>query len=483
MESLRFPVLTAFALALLTACNTAATVKDPEPDNAEKTESLYSSLEARVQNYDALLQQFAADPESLDLTQLSTILNGIHADADECGALSGCDTARFTHAYHDLLNQQTDMLFAYMNEDPLTPQTDESLTGSDVVAAGGLPQMDRTLTLLRGTEFSDVIPLNRYVKAAMDDWLTWRRPQLMEAWENYQFLKPLVLPPYEDAGLPEALVFAVIAKESLGRVHSTSRAGARGPFQFMRHTGRRYGLTADGDFDMRLDPAAAAMASVAYLNDQLEVFNENMELALAAYNGGETRVRRLYQRSGRASFWDTDILYALPRETRDYVPLVMGAAWLFLHPEDYNLEFPAYEYVHTVMELPVTMSLGEITICLGQPYNRNGWFRTLRNLNPRIEATGRIEAGEHIVIPEVLVPVFEERCHDQELLARAEELHAANYPDGSEMEIYIVQRGDTVSQIARRHRCTSIRELAAVNNIRPPRYMIRVGQSLKVPVC
>ena len=482
MESLRFPVLT-FALTLLTACNTAATVKDPEPDNSDKIAALYSSLEARVQNYEALLQQFAAEPETVDFTQLSTIPDGIHADADVCRTLSGCDTARFTHAYHDLLNQQTDMLFGYMSEDTLTPEIDESLTGGEVVSTAGLPEMNRTLTLLRGTEFSDVIPMNRYVKAAMDDWLTWRRPQLMEAWENYQFLKPLVLPPYEEAGLPEALAFAVIAKESLGRVHSTSRAGARGPFQFMRHTGRRYGLTADDDFDMRLDPAAAATASVAYLNDQLEVFNDNLELALAAYNSGENRVRRLYLRSGRASFWDTDILFALPRETRDYVPLVMGAAWLFLHSEDFNLEFPTYENMHAMIELPVTMSLGEITICLGQIYSRNGWFRTLRNLNPRIEATGRIEAGERIVIPEVLIPVFEERCHDQELLARAEELHAANYPDGSEMEIYTVQSGDTMSQIARRHRCTSVGELAAINNIRPPRYMIRVGQSLKVPAC
>jgi len=483
MESLRFPLLIAAALTLATACNTAATVKEPEPDDTGKITALYSGLDTRVQSYEALLQQFAAEPETVDLTQFSAILDGIHADADECGAFSDCDTARFTHAYHDLLNQQTDMLFGYMSEDMLTPATDESLTSTDVIATRDLPEMNRTLTLLRGTEFSDIIPMNRYVKAAMDDWLTWRRPQLMEAWENYQFLKPLVLPPYEEAGLPEALVFAVIAKESLGRVHSTSRAGARGPFQFMRATGRRYGLTTDDDFDMRLDAAAAAMASVAYLNDQLEVFNNNMELALAAYNGGENRVRRLYQRSGRASFWDTDILYALPRETRDYVPLVMGAAWLYLHPEDYNLEFPVYENVHGSLVLPVEMSLSEITVCLGQVYNRNGWFRTLRNLNPRIEATDRIEAGTRLVIPEILVPVFEERCHDQELLARAEELHAANYPDGSEMEIYTVQSGDTMSQIARRHRCTSIGELAALNNIRPPRYMIRAGQNLKVPAC
>ncbi len=144
MESLRIPLLIVAALTLATACNTAATVREPEPDNAEKIAALYSGLETRVQNYEALLQRFAAEPEAVDLTQLSIILDGIHADADECSALSSCDTARFTHAYHDLLNQQTDMLFGYMSEDTLTPETDESLTGSDVIAVGGLPEMNRT---------------------------------------------------------------------------------------------------------------------------------------------------------------------------------------------------------------------------------------------------------------------------------------------------------------------------------------------------
>lgn len=471
------------SLTLLAACNTTTRVKPDQPDQSQQIAALHESLESRVQAYEALLTEFAAEPEHVDLDRFSVILDGIHADADACRTIPGCDDGRFTHAYHDLLNQQTDVVFGYTSLVDAVPATDETLSGSDAIAAAGLPEMDRTLTLLRGTELSEVITLNRYVKAALDDWLTWRRPQLMEAYDNYQYLQPLVRPPYEEAGLPEALLFAIVAKESAGRVHSTSRAGARGPFQFMRHTGRRYGLTEVDDFDMRLDPAAAAIASVAYLNDQLEMFNNNLELSLAAYNGGETRVRRLYQRSGKGSFWDSDVYFALPRETRDYVPLVMAAAWLFLHPDDYNLEFPEYENVHTSMELQTTMSLGELTICLGQAYNSDGWFRTLRNLNPRLEANERVEAGETVVVPTILLPVYEERCQDEDLLSRAEELHAANYPDGSEMTIYIVQSGDTMSQIARRHRCTSVGELAAINNVRPPRYMIRVGQNLKVPQC
>jgi len=68
-------------------------------------------------------------------------------------------------------------------------------------------------------------------------------------------------------------------------------------------------------------------------------------------------------------------------------------------------------------------------------------------------------------------------------MARARVLHDANYPDGSELIPYIVRRGDTLGKIASRHRCVSVGELAALNNIRPPRYVIRVGQQLKIPNC
>ena len=59
----------------------------------------------------------------------------------------------------------------------------------------------------------------------------------------------------------------------------------------------------------------------------------------------------------------------------------------------------------------------------------------------------------------------------------------ANYPEEPEMMPYIVQRRDTLGRIASRHRCVSLQELAEINNIRPPKYMIRIGQQLKIPSC
>ena len=166
-----------------------------------------------------------------------------------------------------------------------------------------------------------------------------------------------------------------------------------------------------------------------------------------------------------------------------------GELWLelellFLHPERYNLEFPKLETERATLVLEQEIALGELTVCLGQSQNSNGWFRTLRNLNPRLSPGERIEAGEQIVLPAHLVPVYEDKCRGgAEYVEIARALHDANYPDEPEMIPYVVKRRDTLGRIASRHRCTSIGELAAINNVRAPRYMIRVGQTLKIPSC
>src|SRR3546814_20549962 len=73
-------------------------------------------------------------------------------------------------------------------------------------------------------------------------WLTDRRPSLMDSYENYEYLRQTMWPSFERAGLPEALLFGIMAKESNGKAHATSRAGAAGPMQFMYATGKRFGL-------------------------------------------------------------------------------------------------------------------------------------------------------------------------------------------------------------------------------------------------
>ena len=85
-------------------------------------------------------------------------------------------------------------------------------------------------------------------------------------------------------------MFGILAKESGGKVHAVSNSGAAGPFQFMYHTGLRFGLKNDDGFDTRYDPSEAARANVEYLKERFEELNHNLEFALAAYNAGENAV-------------------------------------------------------------------------------------------------------------------------------------------------------------------------------------------------
>lgn len=455
-----------------------APAPDPQP--------IYDRLELNRREYREGVELLAAGDEIGGEFKIVAASNEIREATLECAAMPGCDVESVLGTFEALLNEQNTAI----KMQSFRIETMEASIAEDLDREPGtnpfvstLPELGETVSVLKGTELRELITLNGPVKAAIDDWLTWMRPLLMQSYENYQFLRVKIAPVYEEAGLPEALLFAMMATETGGKVHAFSRAGAAGPLQFMPATGRKYGLQIEDDFDLRLDPVAATRANVAYLNDQFALFNDSLEKVLAAYNGGENRMRAIDRRNGGKSLWDSEVYYALPRETREYVPRILAAAWLFLHPKDYNLEFPEIDTSTTELVLRKEIALGELTVCLGQEQNPHGWFRTLRNLNPRYEPGERIEAETALEVPTVIVQAYEERCLDGELLSRAREMHEANYPDEPEMFIHTVRRGDTLGRIASRHRCVSVGELAAINGIRPPRYVIHVGQRLKVPSC
>lgn len=514
-----FRIAAATAALLLTACGPAVqqapqttpepiVVPEPPPIDTDRHEELYESLADSMDRYQ-LGVDLLADGEELDGEwQIRRAMDGIAAGFSECRQSEGCDLNLYYYAFERMLAQQNlalklqsgriDELEAMAAEvDATDPEAfvtadDEALFGTppeqiDVDAtpmATPPPTMpQRAEQLLHGKDLRDLITLNKQVKAALDDWLTWMRPQLLETWENYQYLRPQIAPVYERADLPEALLFGMIATETNGKVHAVSHAGAKGLLQFIRHTGRRYGLTVEDGFDRRFDPVAATQANVDYLNDLFGMLNNDLEKALAAYNGGENRIKRLDRRFGTPSLWDDRFYWSLPRETRHYVPRIFAAAWLFLHAEDYNLEWPEIDAQLTELQLERDSSLSELTVCLGEYGNPEGWFRTLRNLNPRLEPQVRIPAGSSVTVPDAVREIYGEHCVDESLLARARELHEANYPAEPEMITYTVRRGDTLGKIAGRHNCASVRQLAELNRVRPPSYVIEVGQRLRIPTC
>jgi membrane-bound lytic murein transglycosylase D len=474
-------------LMLLAGCAQAPTVPAAVVDPAWPAEEIAAAVGTAQAEFLAALQAGVETDEGSAEPRMQAALGQLRNAATACHrAHPHCDPEPILDVYEALLHVQAERLLARAHDlgEPLDNEPDmiEGELGLSTIVTD-LPDAGRTINLLNGAQLRDLIELNGPVKAALEDWLSWMRPNLMEAWENYQYMRHLMWPRYEEAGLPEALLFGILAKESGGKVHAVSRAGASGPLQFMPATGRRYGLGIVNGFDQRFDPEASTRANVAYLNDQFRLLNNNLELVLAAYNGGENRVRRLLQSTGKSRMWDDEIYWALPPETREYVPMVLAAAWLFMHPEDYRLEFPAVDTRAASITLQREAALSELAVCLGQSGSRAGWFRVLRNLNAHMNPSERQPPGTTVALPAKLVSEYEQSCLEGPYQALAASLHSSKRPAGPQLRSYVVQRGDTLSSISRTVRCANARQIADLNNVAPPRYLLRVGQRLQIPNC
>ena len=132
-------------------------------------------------------------------------------------------------------------------------------------------------------------------------------------------LIPRLREDFASEGVPAALAWLAEAESSLNP-NARSPAGARGLFQLMPDTAHALGL---GTFfpDERNDPDKSARAAARYLRTLYGRFG-SWPLALAAYNAGEGRVRRLLASRGTGDF--AGIATGLPVETRMYVPKVLA---------------------------------------------------------------------------------------------------------------------------------------------------------------
>ncbi len=454
------------------------------------------AVDAAAARYRMGLEHVAGGDAEAGRVELAAAASSLLDAATRCEQDPDCDHARVVAVYDALLArriQGQDEGFAALEASP-------EISGESSVVAN-LPASGKSITLLKGRELREIITLNEPTKAALTEWLTWMRPQLIDAWENYQYLRWQMWPEYERAGLPEALLFGILAKESAGKVHAVSRSGAAGPLQFMPATGQRFGLSGASGFDTRFDPQLSARANVAYLNERFAQLGNNLELSLAAYNGGEGRVGRLYKSQPGKGFYDPQVFAQLPPETREYVPMVLAAAWLFLHPSEYGLEFPRVDRGEPVIiSLQAPASLNQLAICTGNAGIRGGWFRTLRNLNPRHDPNVMLDKGASLRMPPQLAKLYGQHCVSGERARIAGDLVRARMPTvtgftpsvapapassaqtKSGGRSHTVRRGETLAGIARRYECSSAKSIASSNGLKSP-YTIRPGQRLSLAGC
>jgi soluble lytic murein transglycosylase-like protein len=137
-------------------------------------------------------------------------------------------------------------------------------------------------------------------------------------------LVPLIRGILRQEGLPEQLLAVPLIESGFDPL-AESPKGARGLWQLMPDTARRFGLNPDGPFDQRLDPVRSTVAAARYLKELHGRWGD-WSLALAAYNAGPGKVQDALTRSGARTFRAPLMMRLLPEETRGYVPKVLAAA-------------------------------------------------------------------------------------------------------------------------------------------------------------
>lgn len=190
--------------------------------------------------------------------------------------------------------------------------------------------------------------------------------------------REMMLPILKEEGVPQDLIYLAQAESGFHPL-AVSRVGARGIWQFMGSRARGYGLSHNMWVDDRQDPVKSTRAAARHLKDLYNEFGD-WYLAMAAYNSGPGTVQAAVKRTGYADFWELYRRNVLPKETRNYVPIILAVTLMAKNPtqyglDDVNLDDPlSYETV--TVNYPVDLRL--VAECVGTTTSE------IQDLNPSL---------------------------------------------------------------------------------------------------
>jgi membrane-bound lytic murein transglycosylase D len=288
-----------------------------------------------------------------------------------------------------------------------------------------------------------------------------------------------------ERGMPEDLLYLSMIESGFNPT-ARSTASAVGLWQFIEGTAERYDLRVDGYVDERRHPEKSTDAALDYLEDLHDQFG-SWYLAAAAYNTGEGRVARVMrqvtgkERGRDADFWR--IRSRLPRETREYVPLMVAAALIGKEPAKYGLGgVPRWMPLeHDEVQVPGGTRLETVAEAVGVSENE------VKRLNPHLvrAMTPPGKKAYPVRVPEGRAERFaadfpQVQRRAAQLAAReAAAERAAAARRAASVRRHTVRRGESLWTIARRYD-TTVRKVQAANGL-GSRNRIRPGQRLVIP--
>jgi membrane-bound lytic murein transglycosylase D len=223
-------------------------------------------------------------------------------------------------------------------------------------------------------------------------------------------------------------------------------------WQFMGSRAKGYGLERSWWVDDRQDPEKATRAAAHHLKDLYNEFGD-WYLAMAAYNSGPGTVQAAVKRTGYADFWELYRRNALPKETRNYVPIILAVTIMGKNPAQYGLD-------SVVKEKPVAYD----TVKIDYPID-------LRLAAECVDATASDLLDLNPSLLRMTTPNFSEKNEEFELrlpagTASKFQTTVASIPTDKRVwwRYHKVQAGETLASIARAYR-TSPKAIAEANDL------------------
>lgn len=429
-------------------------------------------LQQRIKDLEAEVAAFMADAAEREAIQEE---------------LSGENENKISSGMQDYVSSSTDTLLGqwYLHRSSKIPGR-EQYNMDSVHFTTNVPD-SVLMQRLRDMNAFISLPYNETVKNYMILYSEKMPAKMGELLGLSDYYMPIFEETFRRYDLPLELKYVAIIESALNP-RAESRVGAKGMWQFMYRTGINYGLKIDSYTDERMDPIRSADAAARYFKDAYRIFGD-WPLAISAYNCGSGNVNKAIKRAGgKRDFWS--VYEYLPKETRGYVPAMVGAMYAFRYANEYGLRpnpLALPVYVDT-FHIHRNLHMNQISEVLGIPLD------DVRDLNPQYYKDIIPGEGSDLVLrlPFSYSSPFLE-MQDSIYRHRADVLFAEKVQDGretvdgrpvptstaskGEWVYYKVQSGDNLGKIAKKYH-TTVKQLKTWNNLKGD--MISVGQRLKV---
>jgi len=292
--------------------------------------------------------------------------------------------------------------------------------------------------------------------------MLWDRAQVILWLKRSGRYFPYIEASLKSAKMPDDLKYIAVIESAL-KPHAGSNRGARGVWQFIQSTGRKYGLTVDRYIDERRNFQLSTKAAITYLRDMHGMFN-SWTLSCAGYNMGEQGLQKRIKRQEVKDYYNLD----LPNETERYVLRAIAAKLILSDPArfGYNLQPSDYYKLRKYDRVRLKHKYSAPVVIVAKAAGT--YYKTIKDMNPQL-LSDVIPGGEHtIFLPEGAAKGFAERY--QPLIVKYRKAHRG--------KSYTVKRGDTLTGIARKNKI-SFSKLLTLNRLHN-KSVIRPGQKLVI---